>query len=125
MINEFYQVNQDVENPKLDRADAILPIDTLTKEQKRQYQSLVNKLARIDNSVVPCPGDGNMDKVVDQKDLDDWASFTSTADPTTPNGGGKGSWYDFAGPTDSTRPDGLTDDVDKKIIEANLGKRCK
>ncbi len=125
VMNEFYQVNQDVENPKLDRADAMLPLDALTKEQKRQYQSLVNKLARIENSVVPCPGDGNMDKVVDQKDLDDWVSFTSTANPTTPNDGGKGSWYDFAGPTDSTRPDGLTDEVDKKIIESNLGKRCK
>jgi hypothetical protein len=36
-----------------------------------------------------------------------------------------GSWYDFGGPTDSTRPDGLTDETDKKIIEANFGKRCK
>ena len=125
VMNEFYEVNQNVENPKLDRADSMLPLDALSKEQKRQYQSLVNKLKRIENSVVSCPGDGNMDKVVNQKDLDEWASFTSTANPPTPNGGGRGSWYDFGGPTDSTRPDGLTDEVDKKIIEANFGKRCK
>ena len=66
-----------------------------------------------------------MDKVVDQKDLDEWAKYTSTASPTTENGGGQGSWYDFAGPSDATHPDGITDEVDRQIIEANMGKRCK
>jgi Sulfatase len=126
VFDELYQINQDAKDPKLDRADAILPLDTLTKEQKRQYQTLAKKLKRIENSVVECPGDGNMDKVVNQKDLDDWAKFASkTEGLRTENGGGMGSWYDFGGPTDSTRPDGLTDETDKKIIEANLGKRCK
>ena len=124
--DEFYQINQDVNNPKIDTADADLLLTTLTKDQNRQYQSLRKKLAQIEDSVVACPGDGNMDKVVNQKDLDEWAKFAETTPGfTTENGGGKGSWYDFGGPTDSSHPDGITDETDKAIIEANLGMQCK
>ena len=124
--NEFYQINQDVNNPKIDTADADLLLKTLTKEQNRQYQSLTKKLAQIEGSVVACPGDGNMDKVVNQKDLDEWAKFAETTPGlTTGNAGGMGSWYDFGGPADSSHPDGLTDETDRAIIEANLGKHCK
>jgi arylsulfatase A-like enzyme len=124
--NEFYQINQSINNPKLDTADKDLLLGILTKNQNLQYQNLRKKLAQIKDSVVACPGDGNMDKVVNQKDLDEWAKFAETTPGfTTGNAGGKGSWYDFGGPTDSSHPDGITDETDKAIIEANLGKRCK
>lgn len=125
VVNEFYQINQDAPIPKLDTADSDLLKGTLSREQNRNYQLLLKKLERIEGSVVSCPGDGNMDKRVDQKDLDEWAIFAATTAPTTENGGGKGSWYDFGGPNDPNRPDGLTDEADKQIILDNLGKRCK
>lgn len=80
----------------------------------------------IEGSVVTCPGDGNMDKVVDQTDLDEWAKFAETTPGlTTGNAGGKGSWYDFGGPDDWSRPDGITDYIDEAIISANLGTHCE
>ena len=76
--------------------------------------------------MVTCPGDGNMDKVVDQTDLDEWAKFAETTPGlTTGNAGGKGSWYDFGGPDDWSRPDGITDYIDEAIISANLGTHCE
>ncbi len=123
---EFYKINQDVANPKLDNADSDLLLKTLTKDQNKNYQSLRQKLAQLKDSIVACPGDGNMDKVVNQKDLDEWAKFAETTPGfTTGNAGGKGSWYDFGGPNDPSRPDGITDNTDRAIIEANFGKRCK
>ena len=129
LIDELYQINQDSpEQLKLDKAELELmkgDPKNLNGIQRRHYKELAQRLKRLEASFVSCPGDGNMDKVVDQKDLDEWAKFTSKASPPTENGGGLGSWYDFGGPSDPTHPDGITDEVDRQIIEANLGKRCK
>ena len=57
------------------------------------------------------PGDGNLDGVVDQKDVAEWEQFSRM------NGGGS-SWYDFD-------LDGFTDTSDYQIIWSNLGKRCR
>ena len=128
-IDEFYQINQDSpEQLRLDKAELELmkgDPKNLNGVQRRHYKELVQRLKRLEASFVACPGDGNMDKVVDQKDLEEWAKYSSTASSTTENGGGQGSWYDFGGPSDSTHPDGITDEVDRQIIEANMGKRCK
>ena len=126
MVDEFYAVNEDVDAPQLDEADKNLLLGELTAEQEISYQSLKESLARIEDSVVACPGDGNMDKVVDQVDLDEWAKFAETTPGlTTGNAGGKGSWYDFGGPDDWSLPDGITDATDRAIINANLGTHCK
>ncbi|MFM8445730.1 MAG: sulfatase [Methylococcus sp.] len=129
VIEELYQINQtSPEQLKLDKTEFELmkgDPGNLNGVQRRHYKSLVKRLKRLEAGFVSCPGDGNMDKVVNRKDLEEWARYTSGASPTTENGGGKGSWYDFGGPSDSTRPDGITDDVDRQIIEANMGKRCK
>ena len=125
VIDEFFRINQSPNDPKLDTADANLLAGKLTAEQKRNYDVLKQKLAAIERSVVECPGDGNRDLVVNQTDLDEWAKFAATDSTATPNGGGQGSWYDFGGPNDITRPDGKTDETDREIIESNLGKRCK
>lgn len=124
--DELFRIDQSPDTPQLDTAESNLLNGTpLTKEQNKNYASLKKALARIESSVKNCPGDGNMDKVVNQKDLDEWAKFAATDSTATPNGGGQGSWYDFGGPGDPTRPDGLTDENDRKIIEDNLGRRCK
>jgi hypothetical protein len=62
------------------------------------------------NSEIPCPGDGNLDKKVNGKDIEDWQFFKVLS-------GGLSSWYDF-------NFDGFTDELDLAIIRANLGTNC-
>lgn len=123
--DELFRINQNPENPLLDTEGANLLDGALTKEEQRNYVRLAKNLENIEKSVVDCPGDGNMDRQVNQTDLDEWAKFAATDSTATPNGGGQGSWYDFGGPNDPTHPDGKTDDNDKKIIEDNLGRSCR
>jgi hypothetical protein len=127
--NEFYEVNQAVPEPKLDRAEVNLianGLGSLTLEQRRNYNFLLMSMNRLEASVIPCPGDVNLDMRVNQKDLQAWESFASTTPgEATQNGGGKGSWADFGGPADATHPDGLTDSYDRAIILANYGKVCR
>jgi hypothetical protein len=120
-VNEFYEINEAVPTPKLDRAeDDLLKTGSapLTTQQNQNYKALLKKLGILESSFINCPGDGNLDKVVNQKDIDEWEKFTVTTGKTTPNGGGQSSWYDF-------NYDGLTNADDKAIIETNMGKTCK
>jgi len=120
VINEFYEINTE-QNPKLDREELNLLRDgapALSKKQRNNYSALRNELKELENSVVDCPGDGNLDGKVDNEDLQKWQKFAATSGQTTPNGGGKSSWYDL-------NLDGLTNNADKKIIQKNLGKVCK
>ena len=116
---EFYEVNEST-NPaelKLDREDlnllAASTPEQLTSEQQANYGVLRDELATLLASSIDCPGDGNRDLQVDQTDLDEWAYW---ADPN--QGGGHSSWYDL-------NHDGITDEQDKTIIEANLGTQCQ
>jgi hypothetical protein len=76
------------------------------------YVKLSNELTRIKNSAksqnrCQAKGDGNQDQRVNQADLDGWAAFN-----------GKGpSRYDI-------NIDGVTDQKDRRIIQANLGLDC-
>ncbi len=128
LFNEFYEVNQAVPEPKLDRAELNLianGLGGLTSQQRRNYDALLKSLSQLEASVIPCPGDVNLDMRVDQKDIEAWRSFaTKKPGKATENGGGKGSWADFGGPNDATHPDGLTDKHDRDIILANYGKIC-
>jgi len=54
-----------------------------------------------------CPGDGNLDKRIDQLDLDDLATFDGLGS----------SVYDL-------NLDGQTDDADTMLIRGNFGTRC-
>jgi arylsulfatase A-like enzyme len=110
---EFYEVNEDEPVPELDREEDNLLANggELAGEQKRNYRDLLKKLGKLEKSVVRCEGDGNLDLVVNNKDLDGWQEFSQL-------NGGRSSWYDF-------NLDGLTNEADREIIEKNLGKRCK
>lgn len=108
---EFYEIDQAVPVPRLDNADQALNTDDLTPEQQRNYDTLRAQLDALLASAVPCPGDGNLDMVVNQLDLDDWQTYTA---PTW----GFSSVYDI-------NLDGLTDDVDKGMIEQYLGTDCR
>lgn len=111
-INEFYRINEAVPVPKLDNANAeLLQRDQLTPAQQHNYQSLLAELQNLQSTAIDCPGDGNLDLVVNDKDLQNWQTFSTT-------NGGNSSWYDF-------NLDGLTNEEDRVIIEQNFGKKCK
>lgn len=107
---EFYEINEAQPLPLLDDADAMLPLDDLNPEQLENYNELSAQLAALQASVPPCPGDGNIDFVVDQLDLDGWRFYADS--------GGQSSVYDL-------NLDGLTNELDQAIIESHLGIDCR
>ena len=119
--NEFYKINQATPTPLLDSSGSDLlinGIDAMNSEQKLNYSALNNKLSALLNNITQCDGDGNLDGVVDKKDIEGWEKFNAKTGKTTPNGGGLSSWYDFD-------LNGVTDNADYQIILNNLGKHCK
>lgn len=120
-LTEFYQIDEATPVPQLDRPTAALCADTLgtngvtvhcpaalTPPQMTDFTSLLDSMTQLLASQPRCPGDGNEDEVVNQKDITLWKVFA---------GLGGSSWYDF-------NFDGLTNDADLAIIQANLGTRC-
>jgi hypothetical protein len=107
---EFYEISEAVPIPKLDREGSQLPLGSLTPDQQRNYDQLSAELGALLASAPVCPGDGNIDSVVNQQDLADWAFFSQSW--------GLSSVYDL-------NFDGLTDAADRSIIEQNLGRVCR
>lgn len=124
--DEFYQINTATPNPMLDKEGTELtaitapPLNTssLSPEQQQAYAALKSQMDQHDAvadynwnyDAVNCPGDGNHDGVVDQKDVDNWKELSQL-------NGGQSSWYDF-------NHDGKTDAADRQIIQNNMGKTC-
>jgi hypothetical protein len=110
----FYAIDEATPAPKLDRVNAnlltspSLPPQGLTSDQLTNFNSLLSTMQTLVKSEVPCPGDGDLDKVVNGLDLANWLFSQRFGS----------SWYDF-------NFDGKTDDADLKIIQQNLGKRCQ
>ena len=111
---EFYRIDENPASPKLDTADSDLLADDkpLGKEQKSNYKALKLKLKSLQNSVLECEGDGNLDGKVNNEDMEGWRQFSQ------PSGSGGSSWFDF-------NLDGVTDDIDREIIEDHMGERCR
>jgi len=103
---EFYQIDQAIPLPKLDRADANLLDGELSAEEQARFDALEAELARLLASQQPCPGDGNRDGVVDERDIAEYTRISAEW--------GESSTYDF-------NHDGLTDEADLAIINDNLG----
>ena len=106
---EFYKINENVPVPKLDTANAnLLATGTkLTPEQQKNYDSLSAKFETLVMSQPACPGDINLDGVVDYLDIVDWEMFQGLSL-------GNSSWADV-------NLDGLTDSSDLTIILQNQG----
>jgi hypothetical protein len=111
---EFYAVNQDrPPRLKLDNApdDLLGPHRRLSPQQRQALSALERQLDQLLASQVACPGDGNLDGVVDSKDIDQynyWASLT----------GSQSSWYDF-------NLDGLTNPYDLPFItNGKFPRKC-
>jgi arylsulfatase A-like enzyme len=106
----FYSVNEDVPIPRIDFPQLALPIANLSGADLASYQQLTAEMQRVSDSNVPCPGDGNSDGIVDAKDLADLTYWRGVVDDSS-------SWFDF-------NLDGLTDEADIAILEANFNTRC-
>ena len=86
---ELYTIDDNVP-PKLDNAESnlLVPPYTLDHVEKRAFASLTRALDKLLDSNVPCTGDGNLDGIVDQEDIDQfnyWANVTAS----------NSSWYDL------------------------------
>jgi hypothetical protein len=122
-VNEFYKINERIDLPKIDKEGTALCDENdcpanLNKEQKAVYNQLTASLNDTLNSEQACPGDGNLDKVVNFEDVANWYIFSTNG--VVPDGGGPpntSSWYDL-------NYDGKTDSTDLKIIVNNLNRRC-
>jgi hypothetical protein len=111
-VEELFEINQAAPRPLLDTdGSSLLP--ATTPEIQAVYDDLRKKLDLILASNPDCPGDGNMDGVVNGQDLSNWARIA--------NAWKKSSVYDFV--TGQFR-DGKTDNLDEAVIQANLGKTC-
>jgi hypothetical protein len=112
--DEFYQIDQSIPTPKIDTAD----LDLLPSKSSWQgavltnYNSLLASLTSIMASQPACPGDTNMNSLVNAEDLSIWQKFLNWAG--TAAGVLSSSIADL-------NFDGLTNDADKKIINSNLG----
>jgi arylsulfatase A-like enzyme len=111
---EFYDLTPTLTNPDgVDRErDNLLANDNpdnpqhLTPEQLANYNALKQALPALLATEAACPGDGNLDKVVNQADIDgvnaNW---------------GQPSVFDF-------NNDGVTDQKDLAIAQAHFGDVC-
>ena len=127
-VNEFYQINEDIQIPKIDKEGTALCGEEgeddcptgLTGEQKTIFNQLTASMDATLASEPPCPGDGNLDKVVNLADVTNWFYFSTNGVPSqTPNTPpNTSSWYDF-------NHDGSTDTTDLKTIIKNFDTHCK
>jgi hypothetical protein len=124
VLNELYQINEDILVPKIDKQGTALCGETndcptgLTNDQAATYAQLTNSMDTTLKSEPPCPGDGNEDKKVNQDDVKNWFFFATNGVPVEGGPPNTSSWYDF-------NHDGSTDGADLQIILSNFGTHCK
>ena len=108
-VKEFYRINENVPIPKLDTANSNLLANgaRLNPLQQQNYNSLAAKYKALLTSQPACPGDINLDGVVDYQDIAQWEAFQALSM-------GDSSWADL-------NLDGLTDGADLGIILQNQG----
>lgn len=111
-VEELFEINQAVPKPLLDTPDRNL-LAAATPEVQEIYERLKSQMDSILASQPECPGDGNLDGVVDGRDLDEWGRIA--------HAWGLSSVYDFK---INGVFDGLTNTLDAAVIQDNLGKRC-
>lgn len=113
---ELFIIDQAKPTPKLDRQGESLlvgPGQAKDAQSQQAYDRLVVMLDDMLASNPECPGDGNMDGVVNADDISQWRSFAQNW--------GLSSVYDFV--TGQYR-DGLTNHLDEQVIQANLNTTC-
>ena len=120
--NEFYRINEDKNLPKIDKQSDNLCTsagcpDGLTSGETQIYNKLFADMQNILSSEPPCLGDGNLDKVVNYRDIDLWTFFSIISHGDESQQNLTSSWYDL-------NLDGFTDLKDFKIIREHFGNNC-
>lgn len=105
-VTEFYEIDEAVPNPMLDRDADKLPLDALTEEQQANYDALSAELSALLASNEPCPADGDLDGIVNNLDIGLWGYYAASW--------GRSSVSDV-------NLDGLTDDTDRALIAGDGG----
>ncbi len=122
--DEFYKIDQKPGNPTLDhptgvKANNMLPPGTgpgegssqLSGAVKANYDALVTSLTDTLNSQKACPGDANLDALVNSADLDNQAEWRTITDNTS-------TWWDL-------NRDGLTNDLDRDaLVSLSTSSNC-
>lgn len=109
-VTEFYEIDERAPAPRLEAPDRNLLRQPLTPVQQQNFDALSAEMkATLASKPPACPGDGNLDGVVDDADRRQWQYYAA--------GSGGSSWYDF-------NLDGKTDGLDLAIIRDNIGKAC-
>src|SRR5690606_26260846 len=98
---------------KLDTEDDDL-LPNANSQEREVYNDLKDKMDRMLASNPDCPGDGNMDGVVDAKDVSEWRRIATDWKLS--------SVYDFV--TGQFR-DGETNHLDGTVIQDNLQVTCE
>lgn len=112
-VTEMFEINQAAPEPLLDTPDRnLLPTDD--PELVAIRDELNTKLDNLMASDPHCPGDGNIDGVVDGADLKNWGRIA--------NQWGLSSVYDAI--IGGVR-DGLTNSADGSVVQNNLGDTCE
>jgi hypothetical protein len=106
--DEFYQITEAVPTPLIDTADLnlIASRSSWSSAVSSNYADLVAKLDSILASQPACPGDGNIDALVNSLDASNWKTLALTW--------GLSSVYDI-------NLDGVTDNADLAMINADMG----
>jgi arylsulfatase A-like enzyme len=116
---EFYTIDDAAPVPKLDIernnliAAPTLPPQSLTPDQQQHFDVLLAELLALLRSEPACPGDGNLDKRVNQADVENWQTFAGIC----ASGVACTSVYDLT-------LDGVTDSADLVLIQQNFGRHC-
>jgi hypothetical protein len=116
---QFYRINEAPVALRIDFTQLNLitdqnnPTSGMNKTQAAAFLDLKRELSDILGSEEQCPGDGNLDGVVNGLDIKNWAQFRNKGS----------SWYDFDLPV-TNGYDGLTNFHDLNYIQANLGRSC-
>ena len=110
VANEFYSVDQNVP-PRLDNSERNLlsPTHRLSRAERVSLVYLTHTLDELLATNVPCTGDGNLDGVVDLKDVDQFNYWANVTDMNS-------SWYDL-------NLDGLTNQADVPYITGGMFPR--
>lgn len=110
-VTEFYAVDEGIP-PDLDNEedDLLASGSMLTPSEEMAFSSLSIALDEVLDSNVPCVGDGNLDGVIDDLDVEQLGYWQDLF--------GRSSWYDFD-------LDGLTNEDDLAVITAGaLPRDC-
>jgi arylsulfatase A-like enzyme len=109
---EFYDLSPEPDNPinplGLDNAPSnLLSRGSLSPEERENFELLQSALVDLLASEAECTGDGNLDKKVDDLDLEGIETYRDQP-----------SVFDF-------NDDGTTNDADREIVLANFGAVCE